>query len=158
MRQLTVLLLKISISTTLLMSLVSCGAFESSSKNGSSSGLESSFSCNSTEDLSESGSFFLSKKQLSNTIEDLFGIGALAQLNVALSTLPSESYDSDLRKRTSTISNEKIQAYFNIAKDTADYVVSNNARISNVFGSCASSSSFTPTCTDDYIKTLELNS
>jgi hypothetical protein len=142
---------KHSIMSLLSLTLFGCGVLESKSDINSND-LQSSFSCENAEDSSDSGSSFLSKKQLSNTIDDLFGAGAISQLEVALSTLPSESYDVDIRKRTTTVSSEKIQAYFNIAKDTAQYVVSNGARISNVFGACASSVSFDVTCAENYIQ------
>ena len=136
--------------------MASCAPMDSSELS-SSDEMRSSFQCFSQFETSHSDTLFLSKKQLSNTIEDLFGSQALQAASVSLSTLASENHNEVSFKRQSLISGDKVQAYHNIAKEVSNYVVSDTATRRKVFGVCADAGALTSACLDDFLNGFAVN-
>lgn len=127
--------------------------------NGSSFGSvnsESSFQCKNTNDASLSGSHFLSKKQYSNTIEDLFGTAILNQVSSTLSTIPSDTFNEEFRQKTTTLDPNTIQAYYNSAIQISSAVVNNTTSRNSVFGSCSGSATILQSCIDGFINNFSI--
>ncbi len=112
---------------------------------------ESSFQCTNTETASNSGSHFLSKKQYSNTLEDLFGLGIINQASTSLSSLPNDSFDPELRTKINSLDANTIQAYFNVASQISTLVTNDVTARNNFFGSCVGSSIINQSCINSFI-------
>jgi hypothetical protein len=110
-----------------------------------------SFACEDPNAQPMSLSYTLTKDQYQNSITDLFGANALTGLSEVLSTLPRDTFDPTSNQRTSTLSTEKIEAYFNLAKGIAANVTANSTMLTTVFGSCAATTTPAATCIDTYI-------
>lgn len=98
-----------------------------------------------------SQSLMLTKAQLENTIEDLFGSAALDAAATELSVLPEEAFDATSHVRLSTISEEKVEAYYRIGHAVAGFVTEDDGRTSSVFGACATQASPGANCLDGFL-------
>jgi hypothetical protein len=123
------------------------------SANNSSSQLsqQAAFKCTDRTLSSPTKNYILSKAQYTNTIEDLFGIGALSSASAALSTISDDSNGADSHERTSTISSTQAMAYYDSAEAIASYVIASTTRVTTVFGACANTTTPAPTCIDSYL-------
>ncbi len=109
------------------------------------------FKCSDQQNSSKTTNYILSKTQYQNTLEDLFGAGGLSAVAVPLSALAGDSNNADDNKRLTTISSSQAISYYDIASTLATYIVANNTRITNVFGSCAAGASPSASCIDGYL-------
>ncbi len=98
-----------------------------------------------------SQSLMLTKAQLRNTLEDLFGAGAIDKAATEFSVLPEEAFDPVSHARQSTISEEKVEAYYRIANAVAGYVTEDDGRTSAVFGSCAIGGAPSANCLEGFL-------
>jgi hypothetical protein len=108
------------------------------------------FTCADPEAAAVSHGQRLSSQQLRNLISDVFGEDALTQISAELRLLPedSDSYKSgDLYSASSL----NVEVYTNIALTLSEYVTSENARVTSVFGSCANLASPPASCLDNYL-------
>lgn len=119
---------------------------------GESSNLSEtlSFKCANQNVSSKTKNYVLSKTQYINTIEDLFGSAAITAAAAPISALATDFNDED-NNRITTISPTQAQAYYDIANTIANYVMANNNRITNLFGSCAIATSPSANCIDTYL-------
>ncbi len=109
------------------------------------------FKCTDRNLSSKTKNYILSKTQYLNTIEDLFGTGALSAATSELSTVADDTYNDDTNERLSTISSSQAIAYYDVAVALANYVIANTTRTQTVFGACANVATPTSTCIDTYI-------
>lgn len=93
----------------------------------------------------------LNERQIANTLEDLFGLGALAAASLPLSTLPAEVFDEVTHERQSTVSVAKVDAYFGIARAVAEHVATDDDQMREVFGECMLQSSADGSCLQTYL-------
>ncbi|MEM9072193.1 MAG: DUF1592 domain-containing protein [Myxococcota bacterium] len=107
------------------------------------------FVCDEDATGSISPSYVLTRPQLSNTLEDLFGASALASAEVGLSRLATEVYDEVTHQRTSTLESAKVSAYHDIARAVAAHVAADDSLLETVFGACALDGA--PDCIDTFI-------
>ncbi len=110
-----------------------------------------SFQCEDPNLASDTYSYVLTKKQLSNTIEDLFGSQVLQNISTQLSVLPEESFDHLSYERMSALTSSKVEAYFYIAEAVADYIKNNDSLMTKFFGSCSFDSAYNQSCVDYYL-------
>ncbi len=143
----------ICLLSSLMIAFNNCGQdFEASNLNSvDGNNLQSNFQCSDTSKTSYSTPYFLSKKQLQNTIEDIFGTDILNEIETSFSTLTSDNFDEDTHKRLTSISAEKIQAYFNIAKSLANSATSNSLRKTQIFGACSNNTNLSSSCLNDFL-------
>lgn len=109
------------------------------------------FTCDGPAEISQTESYFLTKKQYSNTIRDLFGSNVFNNISNDLILLPNDSFDEINHARLTSLSKESIESYFNIAKNIANQVTSSNNLTSQFFGSCANQGSPNNNCIDTYL-------
>ena len=138
--------------TVIVLCMSGCTGFES--LDDSTSTLQSSFTCNqNTSSLRDTPSRFLSKLQLRNSVEDLFGSSLInsTAVQAAFGSLSDESNNDITFQRQSTIDSTKITAYFNIARAISEEVISSSALRATVFGTCQSDVDVTRACADSFI-------
>ncbi len=129
-----------------------CGGFESTEQALlASSSSAVSFKCTDDSQASETKSLLLSKQQLTNAIEDLFGVTTLNNVSGALSSLGEPINDSTTHARQSLVSSAEIDSFHSIAQAVAADVVGAQSRRENVFGACASMATPGPNCIDNFI-------
>jgi hypothetical protein len=131
-----------------------CGGFKSAEDGASvsSSSFGSvSFKCSDDSLASTSKSLMLSKLQLSNAIEDLFGASVLNAVSNELSSLSEPVNNQDTNERLSLIGASDGDSYMAIAYAVATQVVNNKARREAVFGACSSLASPAVNCIDGFI-------
>ncbi len=123
----------------------------SESTQSTSASQQAAFKCTDRNLSSKTKNYILSKTQYLNTIEDLFGTGALSAATSELSTVADDTYNEDTNDRLSTISSSQAIAYYDVAVAVANYVIANTTRTQTVFGACANAATPTITCIDTYI-------
>ncbi|MEM6533803.1 MAG: DUF1592 domain-containing protein [Myxococcota bacterium] len=109
------------------------------------------FKCNPAAPRESTGALVLTKAQLTNTLEDLFGSGAVTAASAVLGTLAEEVFDGVTHVRQSGLTGEKVESYYAIAKSVAAYVTADDGRTGQVFGACATGSDVTTACMDTFI-------
>ncbi len=137
------------IATVLLYQ--NCSGFKSSGDESFESFSVVSFKCTDDSLVSESKSLILSKNQLANAIEDLFGASTLSNVAGALSALANPINDGTTNERQSLISASEVDAFQSIANAVAGDVVGNRTKRESVFGVCASAANPAATCIDGYL-------
>lgn len=96
----------------------------------------------------------LSKPQLHNTLEDLFGADVVLAVEAPLSTVSDETHHPETFDRLSVVSPPLVSAWFSVAKALSQEVISKPALRTRVFGACASGTSPTAACVDGYLSTF----
>ncbi|MEL6339118.1 MAG: DUF1592 domain-containing protein [Myxococcota bacterium] len=109
------------------------------------------FPCSDSLPSGPGKSLMLSRGQLQNTLEDLFGSAVLGSASVALSRLPDEVFDDVSHIRLSTVSSAKIDAFYQIARSVSDGVISDDDATRDVFGGCALSGSQPAACVSGFV-------
>ncbi|MBL8957570.1 MAG: DUF1592 domain-containing protein [Myxococcaceae bacterium] len=96
----------------------------------------------------------LSKPQLHNALEDLFGADVVLAVEAPLSTVTDESHHPETFNRLSVVSPALVSAWFNVAKALSNEVLSKPALRARVFGACAMGTAPAATCVDTYLSTF----
>ncbi|MEO1174839.1 MAG: DUF1592 domain-containing protein, partial [Myxococcota bacterium] len=109
------------------------------------------FRCTPGVPREERGAHVLTKRQLENTVVDLFGPEALDAAAAAFGVLPQEVFDDVYHVRQSGLSDEKVESYYAIARAVAAHVTGDEDRTAAVFGSCATVETLEATCSDAFI-------
>ncbi len=128
-----------------------CGGFQSAEDAGLESLGTVSFKCTDDSQTSETKSLMLSKNQMANAIEDLFGSDTLSNVSGALSAVPSPVNDSTTHARRSLISSSEVDAFHTLAEVVAADVVGDQNKRESIFGACSSMATPAATCIDGFI-------
>lgn len=96
----------------------------------------------------------LSKPQLHNALEDLFGADVVLAVEAPLSTVTDETHHPETFDRLSVVSPALVSAWFSVAKAVSQEIISKPALRTRVFGPCAAGTAPAPTCVDTYLSTL----
>jgi hypothetical protein len=109
------------------------------------------FACVNPESASETLNYTLTRNQYLASLESLFGASLLQELVPFTALIPSDSFDQYSHTRLNGLSKEAIDAYHNTALAVAYEITSNNTRLRQVFGSCATQSSPNNSCINNYL-------
>ena len=100
----------------------------------------------------------LSTVQYRNTVNDLLAASGLddvvTEVSARLASVPDDSTQASFRGLDKRISTEHIQAYFDVAVAVGDAATKSSARLTALAGSCATQSSLSSTCLDDFLSSF----
>lgn len=112
---------------------------------------QATFKCTDRNLNSKTKNYTLSRVQYLNTIEDLFGLGAITAASAQISTIGLDLNDPDTYQRLSSVDPSKVISYYEAAEAIATYITSNTTRVSSIFGACANNANPAVTCIDGYL-------
>ena len=99
------------------------------------------FACSDQKATGMTPSQSLTKTQYINALTDVFGSGAVNFASTEISLVPDDSYDALTKQRLSGLTKYHLEAYHRVALKITSYILADNSRITNIFGSCAAGSS-----------------
>lgn len=109
------------------------------------------FRCEDESARSPSPTYVLGRRELENTLDDIFGPGTSAVVAVELGLFPSDVYDLRTHTRRGTISDTSVRAMHEIATSLANAIVLDSDWLISLVGGCAFENPLTQACIDNYI-------
>jgi hypothetical protein len=100
----------------------------------------------------------LSTVQYRNTVRDLLAASGLdavtSEVATVLASVPDDSTQASFRGLDKRVATEHVSAYFNVAVAVGDAATKTSARLTALAGTCATQSSLSSKCLDDFLATF----
>ncbi|HEX4925670.1 MAG TPA: DUF1592 domain-containing protein [Bdellovibrionales bacterium] len=136
------------------LALGACGQKSALQFSEASSQRAEAFACNGSDEAGPSDLRRLSRRELVNTLTDLFGASIVASVQPQIDQLPAEDISGGFDNLNLSANPDFVASFFNLAETIATRVATVPANLSSVAGSCSSATPVTANCLSTFIRTF----